>query len=154
MAKGNTNPKVDFFFNKESKWYNEYNKLRSIVLDCGLDEELKWGQPCYVLGNKNIVLIHGFKEYCALLFFKGSLLQDTEGILIQQTENVQVPRQVRFTNAKEIVKLKTTLKAYIFQAIEIERSGVKPELKKTREFTMPVEFRAKLDKNPKLKKSF
>src|SRR5438874_9808250 len=120
-----TNPKVDIFFIKAKKWQKELAKLRMIILDCGLTEELKWGQPCYALGKSNIVLIHGFKEYCALLFFKGALLNDPNSILIQQTENVQGPRQMRFTNVMEIVELATTIKAYIHEAIEVEKAGLK-----------------------------
>src|SRR5471030_668296 len=119
------NPKVDFFFNKTSHWQEEYNKLRLIALDCGLTEELKWGCPCYTLNKQNIVLIHGFKEYCAYLFFKGALLSDTHCILIQQTENVQSARQMRFTNVLEVVELETIIKAYIFEAIEVEKAGLK-----------------------------
>ena len=148
------NPKVDFFFAKEGKWQKEYEKLRMIILDCGLQEELKWGCPCYTFENRNIVLIHGFKEYCAVLFFKGALLSDANGILIQQTENVQVPRQVRFTNTKEIVKLGSILKAYIYEAIEVERAGLKMKLKKPSEYKMPEELKRKLDKNRALKKAF
>jgi uncharacterized protein YdeI (YjbR/CyaY-like superfamily) len=148
------NAKVDFFFDKPSQWQKEYAKLRTIALDCGLEEELKWGCPCYVYQKKNIVLIHGFKEYCAYLFFKGALLKDTEGILIQQTENVQIPRQARFTNVKEIAKLAPTLKAFIYQAIEVEKAGVKVPLKKTKEYAVPEEFQARLDKNKTLKKAF
>jgi uncharacterized protein YdeI (YjbR/CyaY-like superfamily) len=148
------NPKVDWFFNKDTQWQKEYEKLRAIVLDCDLNEELKWGQPCYTYEKSNIVLIHGFKDYCALLFFKGVLLKDKKKILIQQTENVQAARQIRFTSVQEIVKMKTTLKAYIYEAIEIEEAGVKVPLKKTKEFTMPEEFQKKLDKNRALKKSF
>jgi len=150
----NTNPKVDWFFNKASQWQEEYSKLRTIILDCGLTEELKWGQPCYTLGKSNIVLIHGFKEYCALLFFKGALLSDTHGILIQQTENVQVPRQVRFTNVEEIIELEPVLKAYIYEAIEVETAGLKVELKKTSDFKVPAEFQYKLDHIPALKTAF
>lgn len=148
------NPKVDFFFTKEGKWQEEFNKLRTIVLDCGLTEELKWGQPCYMHQNTNIVLIHGFKEYCALLFFKGALLSDINGILIQQTKNVQSARQVRFTNAKEIVKLAATLKAYIYEAIEVEKAGLKVVLKTTKEYQVAEEFQIQLDKKPALKKAF
>ncbi len=148
------NPKVDWFFDKATKWQKEYEKLRKIILECGLIEELKWGQPCYTFQNTNIVLIHGFKEYCALLFFKGVLLNDPNGILIQQTENVQVARQVRFTNVREIVKIERILKAYIYEAIEVERAGLKVKLKKTSEFKIPVEFQNKLDKMPALKKAF
>ena len=154
MTKNEMNPAVDFYFEKDNKWQEEIRKLRKIVLDCGLTEELKWGCPCYTFENSNIVLIHVFKEYCALLFFKGALLQDADGILIQQTENVQSARQVRFTNAREIDKLKTSLKAYIYEAIEVERAGLKVKLKKTKEFTVPEEFQKKLDKNPALKTAF
>jgi uncharacterized protein YdeI (YjbR/CyaY-like superfamily) len=148
------NPKVDFFFNKEGKWKKEYEKLRMIILDCGLDEKLKWGVPCYTFQEKNVVLIHGFKDYCAILFPKGALLQDPEGILIQQTKNVQSARQVRFTSAREIVKLEPVLKAYVYQAIEVERAGVKIKLKKTADFEVPEEFQTKLAKNRALKKAF
>jgi uncharacterized protein YdeI (YjbR/CyaY-like superfamily) len=148
------NPKVDFYFNKAKKWQEEFEKLRMIVLDCGLTEELKWGVPCYTFQNSNIVLIHGFKEYCALLFVKGALLKDAKGILIQQTENVQAARQVRFSNVKEIIKLGAILKAYIHEAIEVEKAGLKVELKKTREYNIPEEFQNALDKMPALKTSF
>jgi len=148
------NPKVDFYFNKEGQWQKEFEQLRMIVLDCGLTEELKWGNPCYTLEGKNIVLIHGFKEYCALLFFKGALLKDPKKILIQQTENVQVPRQIRFTGAAQILKLEPTLKAYIKNAIDVEKSGVKATLKKTTEFEMVEEFEHHLKKNVQLKKAF
>jgi len=149
-----TNPKVDFFFYKTTKWQEEYKQLRTIILDCGLTEELKWGVPCYTYQKKNIILIHGFKEYCAVLFMKGALLHDAKGILIQQTENVQSARQIRFTNVKEIVKLAPTLKAYVHEAIELEKAGVKVELKKTSEYAIPEEFQNKLDKNADLKKAF
>src|SRR2546425_2830600 len=127
------NPKVDFFFSKAKQWQKEFEKLRTIVLDCGLNEELKWGQPCYRFQKRNIVLIHGFKEYCALLFFKGALLNDANGILIRQTKNVQSARQVRFTNLQEIVNpdVISVLKTYIYEAIEVERAGLKVKLKKT-----------------------
>lgn len=144
---------VDFFFNKESKWKKEYAQLRSIILACGLNEELKWGKPCYTFNGNNVVLIHGFKEYCALLFHKGALLKDTHKILIQQTDNVQSARQIRFTNLKEIVKLKATLKAYVYEAVEVERAGLKVKLKKTAEFPMPVEFKEAL-KDAELKAAF
>src|SRR5579875_1906474 len=146
MTKSIMNPKVGFFFNKAGKWQKEYEQLRMIALDCSLTEELKWGCPCYTLDKKNIVLIHGFKEYCAFLFFKGALLKDTKKILIQQTENAQSARQIRFTNVKEIVKLQPVLKAYIKEAIEVEKSGLKVSLKKTSEFKIPEEFQNKLDK--------
>ena len=149
-----TNPKVDFYFNKAKKWQEELLLLRAIALDCGLAEELKWGVPCYTLHNSNIVLIHDFKEYCAFLFFKGVLLNDTAGILIQQTKNVQVGRQARFTNALEIVELKAILKTYIYEAIEVEKAGLKVELKKTTEYNIPDEFQQKLDHIPDLKTAF
>jgi uncharacterized protein YdeI (YjbR/CyaY-like superfamily) len=148
------NPKVDWYFEKNANWQKEIEKMRVIALDCGLTEELKWGCPCYQYENNNVVLIHVFKEYCAFLFFKGALLNDPEGILVQQTENVQSARQVRFTNIKDIQKLERTLKAYIYEAIEVERAGLKVKLKKTKEFTMPEEFKNKLDKSPALKKAF
>ena len=148
------NPKVDWFFAKDTKWQKEYEKLRKIILDCGLIEELKWGCPCYTFENTNIVLIHGFKEYCALLFFKGALLNDPNGILIQQTKNVQSARQIRFTNVREIVKMEKILKAYVYEAIEVERAGLKVKLKKTSEFKVPEEFQKKLDKSTALKKAF
>ena len=125
------NPKVDVYFSKAKKWQEELEKLRMIILDCQLTEELKWGVPCYTFQKSNIVLIHGFKEYCALLFFKGALLKDANGILIQQTENVQAGRQIRFTNVREIVEMETILKAYIHEAIEVEKAGLKVNLKKT-----------------------
>jgi len=149
-----TNASVDEYMNKAKKWKDEYEILRKIILDCNLTEELKWGQPCYTLGKANIVLIHGFKEYCALLFFKGALLKDAKGILVQQTENVQAARQVRFTNVNEIFKVKTVLKTYIHEAIEVEKSGLKVDFKKTDEFNMPEEFQHILEKTPALKKAF
>ena len=148
------NPKVDFFFSKPTKWQKEFEKLRTIILDCGLIEELKWGCPCYMFQKTNIVLIHGFKEYCALLFFKGALLNDPNGILIQQTKNVQSARQIRFTNLREIVKMERILKAYIYEAIEVERAGLKVKLKKTSEYKIPEEFQKKLNKTPALKTAF
>lgn len=154
MTKSAMNPKVDFVFSKEKKWQKEFEQLRMITLDCGLAEELKWGQACYLFEKTNIVLIHGFKEYCALLFFKGALLHDAEGILIRQTKNVQVTRQARFTHAHEIVKMKKILKAYIYEAIEVEKAGLKVKLKETSDFETPEEFQKKLDKNAALKKAF
>jgi uncharacterized protein YdeI (YjbR/CyaY-like superfamily) len=148
------NPKVDWFFNKAKKWREEYDRLRMIALDCGLTEELKWGCPCYTFEDSNIVLIHGFKEYCAYLFIKGALLKDSKGILIQQTENVQLARQIRFTHVDEIVNMESTLKAYIKEAIKVEKAGVKVSLKKTSEFKMPEEFKNVLDGTPALKKAF
>lgn len=148
------NSKVDFYFDKAKKWQEEIKEMREIALECHLTEELKWGCPCYTYEDKNIVLIHVFKEYCAFLFFKGALLKDKKKILIRQTENVQAARQVRFTNVKEIKKLKSALIAYIYEAVKIEESGVKIEFKKTKEFNMPEEFQKKLDKNAKLKTAF
>jgi uncharacterized protein YdeI (YjbR/CyaY-like superfamily) len=148
------NPKVDFFFNKAEKWQEEYKRLRKIILDCPLAEELKWGVPCYTFEGKNIVLIHGFKEYCAILFVKGALLKDAGGILVQQTENVQSARQVRFTNVQEIVELEPILKAYIYEAIEVEKAGLNVDFKKASEFTMPEELINKLEAVPGLQDAF
>lgn len=148
------NAKVDFYFDKAKKWQKELELLRTIALDCGLTEELKWGVPCYTLQKSNIVLIHDFKEYCAFLFFKGALLSDANGILVQQTQNVQAARQIRFTNAKEIVKMKSILKTYIYEAIEVEKAGLKVELKKTTAFSMPEEFQKTLNEMPALKTAF
>ncbi|MBT1695385.1 YdeI/OmpD-associated family protein [Fulvivirgaceae bacterium PWU4] len=148
------NPKIDWFFNKATPWQKEFQQLRDIILDCDLVEELKWGQPCYTFEKKNIVLIHGFKEYCALLFFKGALMKDPKKILIQQTENVQVARQIRFTSLAEIVKMKSTLKKYVYEAIAVEESGVKVTLKKTSDFKMPEELQVRLNKNRALKTAF
>jgi uncharacterized protein YdeI (YjbR/CyaY-like superfamily) len=157
MTKSEMNPKVDFYFNK-ARWQKELEQLRMIVLDCGLTEELKWGVPCYTFQKANIVLIHVFKEYCALLFFKGALLNDANGILIQQTKNVQAARQVRFTNVREIVNpdVISGLKAYIYEAIEVEKAGLKVNLKKTTEFIIPEEFQNKLSAKggPALKTAF
>jgi uncharacterized protein YdeI (YjbR/CyaY-like superfamily) len=149
-----TNPKVDVFLSKAKKWQEELEKLRMIILDCQLTEELKWGQPCYTFEKSNIVLIHGFKEYCALLFIKGALLNDAKGVLIQQTENVQAGRQIRFTNVREIVKMEPILKAYIYEAIEVEKAGLKVNFKKNAELIFPEEFQNKLDENPALKTAF
>ncbi|MBW6423911.1 YdeI/OmpD-associated family protein [Rhizobium sp. XQZ8] len=149
-----TNPKIDAFLDRAESWREEFARLRKIVLDCGLDEELKWGQPCYSLGKANIVLIHGFKEYCALLFFKGALLKDPDGILVQQTENVQSARQIRFTGAAEIARMQNLLKDYIQRAIEVEKAGLKAEFKKTAEFAVPEEFQSKLDELADLKVAF
>jgi uncharacterized protein YdeI (YjbR/CyaY-like superfamily) len=148
------NPKVDFYFSKAKKWQKEIEKLRMITLDCGLDEELKWGVPCYTFQKSNIVLIHVFKEYCAVLFFKGALLNDTNGILVQQTKNVQAARQVRFANVREIVKMERVLKTYIYEAIEVEKAGLKVKLKKTAAYSIPEEFQKKLTKMPALKTAF
>lgn len=154
MTKNGTNPKVDWYFDKAEKWKPESEKLRTIILDCGLTEELRWGKPCYTFEKSNIVLIHGFKEYCAVLFFKGVLLKDPKRILIQQTENVQSARQVRFKSIREIVELEPVLKAYIKEAIEVEKAGLKVKLKKTSDYKVPEEFQIKLDKIPALKKAF
>lgn len=148
------NPKVDAFLRKTEKWQEEFKNLRRIILDCGLTEELKWGVPCYTFENKNVVLIHGFKEYCAILFVKGALLKDANNVLIQQTENVQAARQVRFTNVQEIVEQETILKAYIHEAVEVEKAGMKVNYKKTSEYIIPEEFQIKLDEIPSLKTAF
>jgi len=153
-VKSKPNPKVDFYFAKEKKWQQEMEKLRAIVLDCGLTEELKWGVPCYTSDGKNVVLIHGFKEYCALLFMKGALMKDPHGILIQQTENVQSGRQIRFTNLKEITGTKPVLRAYIKEAMQIEQAGLKVPQKKTSEYKMPEELQTALEDSSKLKKAF
>ena len=148
------NSKVDFYFSKNTKWQKEIVKLREIVLETGLIEELKWGAPCYTFQQSNVVLIHVFKEYCALLFFKGALLKDPKGILVQQTENTQATRQIRFTDVREIVKLERAIKTYIYEAVEIEKAGLKVNFKKTKEFAVPEEFQSKLKKNAALKKAF
>ena len=148
------NPKVDFFFNKTQKWQEEYKKLRTIILDCGLTEEFKWMHPCYTFQESNVVLIHGFKEYCAILFIKGALLQDVHSVLIQQTENVQAARQIRFTNVREIVKMEPVLKAYIHEAIEVQKAGLKVNYKKATEFSVPEEFIDKLEEVPGLQDAF
>jgi len=148
------NPKVDEYLSKAKKWQEEFKKLRMIILDCQLTEELKWGQPCYTFQGKNIVLIHGFKEYFAILFIKGALLKDPNGILIQQTENVQAGRQIRFTNAQEITPMETILKAYIYEAIEVEKTGLEVTLKKTSEYAIPEELQNKFDEIPALKTAF
>ena len=148
------NPKVDWYFNKVRKWQVELRELRKIVLSSGLTEELKWGVPCYVLGKSNVVLIHAFKDYCAIMFIKGALLKDPKHILIQQTENVQSGRQARFSSIKEIQKLKPVLNAYIKEAIKVEKAGLKVEKKKTEDYKMPEEFKNKLIKIPALKNAF
>ncbi len=148
------NPKVDFYFNKAGKWQQALEQLRVIILDCGLTETLKWGVPCYTFDKRNIVLLHDFKEYCAALFFKGVLLKDEKGILIQQTEQVQSARQVRFTGVEDVLALENDLKAYIKEAIEVEKSGLKVEFKKSSEFAIPTEFQHKLDEIPALKTAF
>jgi uncharacterized protein YdeI (YjbR/CyaY-like superfamily) len=154
MTMSGMNPKVEFFFTKAEKWQEEYEKLRMIALNCGLTEELKWGCPCYTFQNGNIILIHGFKEYCAYLFFKGALLHDDSGILIQQTENVQAGRQIRFINLREIVEMEDILKAYIFEAIEVEKAGLEVSLKKHTEYNIPEELQKKFEEIPALKTAF
>src|SRR5437870_4725736 len=148
------NPKVDQYLRRAKKWQKEMEKLRRISLGCGLTEELKWGKPCYTFQNSNIVLIHGFKNYCALLFFKGALLKDAKGILVQQTENVQAARQIRFTNVRAIVEMEHVLKTYIKEAIEVEKAGLEVNYKKTSEFVIPEEFQNRLDESPALKTAF
>ena len=148
------NPKINFFFEEATRWREEFARLRVLVLDCQLTEELKWGKPCYTLDGANVVLIHGFKDYCALLFFKGALIKDTKGILVQQTQNVQAARQIRFKNAGEIGQLAPTLKAYIQEATNIEKSGTKVAMKPTTEFAMPDEFAKALAKSAALKNAF
>ncbi|MCY9076935.1 YdeI/OmpD-associated family protein [Bacillus inaquosorum] len=154
MSNSRTNPKVDEFLNKATKWKEEYEKLRNICLDFELTEEFKWKHPCYTFNSKNIVLIHGFKEYCALLFHKGALIKDDHGILIQQTENVQAARQIRFTNVQEIVEMETILKAYIHEAIEVEKAGLEVDFKKDTEYKIPEELQSKFDEIPALKAAF
>ncbi len=154
MSNSRTNPKVDEFLSKATKWKEEYEKLRNICLDFELTEEFKWKHPCYTFNSKNIVLIHGFKEYCALLFHKGALIKDDHGILIQQTENVQAARQIRFTNVQEIVEMETILKAYIHEAIEVEKAGLEVDFKKDTEYKIPEELQSKFDEIPALKAAF
>jgi uncharacterized protein YdeI (YjbR/CyaY-like superfamily) len=149
-----TNPEVDGYLRRAKKWHEELAKLRMIVLDCQLTEELKWGVSCYTFQNCNIVLLHVFNEYCALLFFKGALLNDANGILIQQTKNTQGARQIRFTNVREVVEMEATLKSYIYEAIEVEKAGLKVSYKKTSEFTVPVESQNKLNSITALKQAF
>ena len=148
------NPKANWFFSKKTKWQEEYSELRMLILDCGLTEELKWGCPCYTFKNSNIVLIHGFKDYCAMLFMQGALLKDPKKILIQQTKNVQSARQIRFKNIDDVLNSKSSIKAYIKEAIKIEKSGLKFELKKTIEYEIPAEFKTVLEDMPDLKKAF
>jgi uncharacterized protein YdeI (YjbR/CyaY-like superfamily) len=148
------NPKVDGLLKKAKKWQAEFETLREIVLDSPLTEEVKWGQACYTSDGGNVLIIHGFKEYCALLFFKGALMKDPQGILIQQTKNVQSARQIRFTSVREIVAMKAILKGYIREAIGVEKTGLKVKLKKTSDFKLPEEFQEKLQENPALKKAF
>ncbi|MCU7762910.1 YdeI/OmpD-associated family protein [Priestia megaterium] len=154
MTNSKMNPKVDEFLSEAKKWKEEYETLRKIVLDCELTEDFKWVNPCYTFEKKNVVLMHGFKEYCALLFPKGSLLQDSHGILIQQTENVQGARQIRFANVQEIVEKEAILKAYIYEAIEVEKAGLKVKAKKPEELIIPEELQHKFDEIPALKTAF
>jgi uncharacterized protein YdeI (YjbR/CyaY-like superfamily) len=148
------NPKVDEFLSKARKWQDEFEELRTISLDCGLTEELKWGKPCYTFQKSNVVIIQGFIEYCALMFFKGALLKDEMGILVAMTENTQAARQIRFTKVQEIVEMEPILKAYINEAIEVEKAGLQVDFKETSEFEIPEEFQIKLDENPALKTAF
>ncbi|MDN8589007.1 YdeI family protein [Paenibacillus sp. 11B] len=154
MTTNKTNPKVDGYLNKAKKWKEESVKLREIILDCDLTEDFKWMHPCYTLENKNVVIIHGFKEYCALLFHKGALLKDKQGILVQQTENVQSARQIRFTNIQQIVEMENILKEYIHEAIEVEKAGLKVTLKQHTDYDVPEEFQHQLDESPALKEAF
>ncbi|MGN8224735.1 YdeI/OmpD-associated family protein [Gracilimonas sp. BCB1] len=148
------NPEVDWFFEKDTQWKQEYERLRMLILECGLTEELKWGCPCYTVNKNNVVLIHGFKDYCALLFHKGVLLKDTEDILVRQTKNVQSARQLRFGNLEEIINQEHFIQAYVNEAVEVEKSGKEVKMKKTSEFDVPEEFQSKLDEDPALKKAF
>jgi uncharacterized protein YdeI (YjbR/CyaY-like superfamily) len=154
MTDEKMNPKVDEYLSSVEKWRDEFEKLRRILLDCQLAEELKWGVPCYMFQGKNIVLIHGFKEYCAVLFVKGALLRDARGVLIRQTENVQAGRQIRFNGVQEIAAMETVLKAYVHEAVEIEKAGLEVDFKKNTEFIIPEEFQKKFDEIPALKTAF
>jgi uncharacterized protein YdeI (YjbR/CyaY-like superfamily) len=153
-ARGRMNPKVDWYFTKHEKWEHALRKLRAIALGCRLTEELKWGCPCYTESGSNIVLIHAFKEYCALLFFKGALLEDDQRILVQQTKNVQSARQIRFTSAGDVARIERVVKDYILEAIAVENSGARLERKTTAEFDLPEEFAAKLEEFPDLNRAF
>ena len=148
------NPDVDAFIRTAGKWQEAFTKLRKIALDCGLTETVKWGKPCYTYQSSNILIIHGFKHYCAYLFINGALLKDPEGLLVQQTKNVQAARQIRFTTVREIVEMAPILKAYILEAIELEKAGVQVAYKKTADFPIPEEFKVQLDENPALKAAF
>ncbi len=154
MAHAITNPKVDAYFERQENWRAQSQALRKIVLDCGLTEELKWGEPCYTVDGGNVIIIHGFKEYCALLFFKGALMKDPNAILIRQTENVQGARQIRFTELAEIDRMTDILAAYVLEAVAVEKAGLKVEYRKTEEFPVPDEFQARLDAEPELKIAF
>jgi uncharacterized protein YdeI (YjbR/CyaY-like superfamily) len=154
MTKSSVNPKVDLYFSEATRWQKEIEKLRTIILECGLTEEFKWGKPCYTFQEKNVVVIQGFKEYCALLFFKGVLLKNADGVLIKTGENTRVGRQIRFTDAREITKMKTILKATIYEAIEVEKAGLKVKVEKNTDHKIPEEFKDKLTEIPALKKAF
>lgn len=154
LAKGVRNPKIDPFFSKAKQWKEEFGKLREIVLDCELTEDFKWMHPCYTHDGKNIVLIHGFKEYCALLFHKGALLKDPHGVLIQQTENVQSARQIRFSSARQIEEMQLIIQSYIDEAIEVEKAGLQVEYKQTRDYEVPEELLNKFAEIPELKTAF
>ena len=154
MANQITNPKVDAFLSRETKWQEEFEQLRRMMLTLELTEELKWGVPCYTVNGKNVVLIHGFKEYCGILFVKGALLKDDEGVLIQQTENVQAARQIRFTNVEQVISLEPTIKSYVQEAIENEKAGLKVVLKEVQDIPLPVEFQQVLEENSDLKTAF
>jgi uncharacterized protein YdeI (YjbR/CyaY-like superfamily) len=154
MTNSRTNPKVDAFLSRAEKWRDEFEKLRTVALDCQLTEEFKWGVPCYTYEDKNIVLIHGFKDYCAILFVKGALLKDSQGVLIRQTENVQAGRQIRFTSVQEIAEMENILKVYIHEAVEAEKAGLEVNHKQTAEYKLPEEFQKRLEVNPALKDAF
>ncbi|MBC1576560.1 YdeI/OmpD-associated family protein [Listeria seeligeri] len=154
MEKTELNPKVDEFLNKPSNWQAEFKALRRIAIEFGLTEEFKWGKPCYALNGSNVFLIHGFKEYCALLFMKGALIGDPENILIQQTENVQAARQIRFTNLQQIIDMESVLKSYIQNAIDVEAAGLKVEMKRDKEFPIPEELQTRFDELPAFKEAF
>lgn len=148
------NRQVDAYLKKEKRWRAELTALRAIFLETGLTEELKWGHPCYALDGKNVALLHGFKEYCAILFHKGALLKDPKGVLVQQTKNVQSARQIRFTNVADVTKLAKTVKAYVKEAVANERAGLQVAKKGTSDFEMPEELRAELAADPDLKEAF
>lgn len=153
MTNSGMNPQVDEYVGS-AKWQDEMEQLRRIVLDCQLTEELKWGVPCYTYRKGNIVLLHEFKDYCAILFVKGALLQDAHGILIQQTANVQAARQIRFTHAKDVIEMEPILKAYILEAVEIEKAGLEVEFKKNADWVIPEELQNRFDEMPTLKVAF
>jgi len=148
------NPHVTELIKNESRWSKEFEALRNIILETGLSEEFKWEQPTYALGDANICLIHGFKKFCAILFFKGSLMEDPRDILVQQTENVQVGRQIRFTNLAEIEDMKSTIKQYVEEAIRVEKSGIKAEYKQTKDYKVPEELQEMFEEMPAFKEAF